>query len=163
MSTNGIWRALCVTAVAVALLGAAACGDDDDDSSDTTDTTEDEGGTSSGVESAQELCDDLESLDSTVQDINVDPETTTVADIQDGLEQLRSEVADVASSGSALAGALGTALQDAFDRFESTVEDLPEDETLRAAGEAAQSAAEEFDQSWDAAMEALDCERSSGS
>jgi hypothetical protein len=69
----------------------------------------------------------------------------------------------VASSGSALAGALGTALQSAFDRFESSVEDLPEDETLQAAGEAARSAADEFEQSWDAAMEALDCERSSGS
>jgi hypothetical protein len=165
MTKSGIWRALCVAAVVVALAGAAACGDDDDSGDSSSDTTEsDEGGSgSSVVESAQELCDSMESLDSTVQDIEVDPDTTTIADVKDGLDQLRSEVSDVASSGSALAGALGTALQSAFDRFESSVEDLPEDETLQAAGEAARSAADEFEQSWDAAMEALDCERSSGS
>jgi hypothetical protein len=165
MTKSGIWRALCVAAVVAALAGAAACGDDDDSGDSSSDTTEsDEGGSgSSVVESAQELCDSMESLDSTVQDIEVDPDTTTIADVKDGLDQLRSEVSDVASSGSALAGALGTALQSAFDRFESSVEDLPEDETLQAAGEAARSAADEFEQSWDAAMEALDCERSSGS
>ena len=162
MTRSGIWRTLCVTVVAVALLGAAACGDDDDDSSsDTSETTE--GGDSGGsvVESAQQLCDSMESLDSTVQGIDADPETTTIADIQDGLDELRSEVSDVASSGSALAGALGTALQSAFDQLESAVEGLPEDETLRAAGEAAQSAAADFDEAWTAAMGSLDCERGS--
>lgn len=153
-----------MAAVVVAVAAAAGCGDDDDGGNGSSDTTEgDEGGSgSSVVESAQQLCDSLESLDSTVQDIDVDDETT-VGDIKDGLDQLRSEVSDVAESGSALAGALGTALQSAFDRFESEVEDLPEDETLQAAGESARSAADEFEQSWDAAMEGLNCERSSGS
>jgi hypothetical protein len=142
-------------------MAAAACGDDDDSSGDTTETTESPGTGSSVVESAQQLCDELESLDSTVQDIDADPETTTVADIKDGLDQLRSDVSDVASSGSALAGALGTALQNAFDRFQSEVENLPEDETLQAAGEAARSAADDFDQAWDAALDALHCDRGS--
>jgi len=165
MTKSGTRRALCVAAVVVALAGAAGCGDDDDggDSSSDTTTTSEAGSGSSVVESAQQLCDSLESLDSTVQDIEADPETTTIADVKDGLDQLRSEVSDVAGSGSALASALGAALQSAFDRFESTVENLPEDETLQAAGDAARSAADEFGQSWDAAMEALDCERSSGS
>jgi hypothetical protein len=162
MTRSGTRRALCVTVVAVVLMGAAGCGDDDDDSSgDTTETTESPGTGSSVAESAQQLCDDLESLDSTVQDIEVDPETTTVADIKDGLDQLRSEVSDVASSGSALAGAVGTALQNAFDRFESEVESLPEDETLQTAGEAARSAADDFDQAWGEALDALHCERGS--
>ena len=159
MTRSGACRALSVAAVVVALAGAAGCGDDDDGSSDTTETTENGSG-SSVVESAQELCDSLESLDSTVQDIGGDPETTTIADVKDGLAQLRSDVSDVAGSGSALAGALGTALQSAFDQFESTVENLPDDETLQAAGDAARSAADDFEQSWDAAMQALDCERS---
>ena len=107
-------------------------------SSDTTEASDN--GTGSVVQSAQQLCDSLESLDSTVQDIGSDPEETTVSDVKDGLAQLRSEVSDVASSGSALAGALGAALQSAFDQFESTVEDLPDDETLEAAGGLARSA-----------------------
>lgn len=160
MTKRGVRRALCVAAAVVAVAAAAGCGDDDDSSNGSSDTTEaSDNGTGSVVQSAQQLCDSLESLDSTVQDINVDDETT-VGDIKDGLAQLRSEVSDVASSGSALAGAIGTALQSAFDRFESEVEDLPDDETLQAAGESARSAADEFEQSWDAAMESLDCERS---
>ncbi len=162
MTKSGIRRALCVTAVVVVLAGAAGCGDDDDGGDNSSDTTEasDDGTASSVEQSAQELCDSLESLDSTVQDIGGDPEETTIADVKDGLAQLRSEVSDVASSGSALAGALGTALQSAFDQFESRAENLPEDETLQAAGDAARSAADDFEQSWDAAMQSLDCERS---
>ena len=164
-----------MAAVVVAVAAAAGCGDDDDSSNGSSDTTEasdngssdtteaSDNGTGSVVQSAQQLCDSLESLDSTVQGIEGDPEETTIADVKDGLAQLRSEVSDVASSGSALAGALGAALQSAFDQFESTVENLPEDETLQAAGDAARSAADDFGQSWDAAMDALDCERSSGS
>src|SRR5262245_5752110 len=125
MTRSGVRRALCVAAVVVALAGAAGCGDDDDSSSGTTESTESGTTGSSVVESAQQLCDSLESLDSTVQDIGGDPETTTIADVKDGLAQLKSDVSDVAGSGSALAGALGTALQSAFDRFESTVENLP--------------------------------------
>src|SRR5262245_59901300 len=158
MTKSGIRRALCVAAVVVAV-AAAGCGDDDDTSNGSSDTTE-AGGNSSVVQSAQQLCDSLESLDSTVQGIEGDPEQTTIADVEDGLAQLRSEVSDVASSGTALSGALGTALQSAFDQFESTVENLPEDETAQAAGDAARSAADDFGQSWDAAMDALDCERS---
>jgi hypothetical protein len=160
MTKSGTWRALCVAVAALGLLGAAACGDDDDDSSNDT-TASDSGDNGTVVESAQALCDGLETLDTTVQDINADPETTTIADIQQGLDELSSDVSDVASSGSALAGALGTALESAFERFQSAVEGLPEDETLRAAGEAAQSAAEEFDQAWNAALDSLNCERAS--
>ena len=164
MTKRGVRRALCVAAAVVAVAAAAGCGDDDDSSNGSSDTTEaSDNGTGSVVQSAQQLCDSLESLDSTVQDIGSDPEETTVSDVEDGLAQLRSEVSDVASSGSALAGALGAALQSAFDQFESTVEDLPDDETLEAAGDAARSAADEFEQSWDAAMDSLNCERSSGS
>ena len=161
MTRSGTWRALCVTAVAVVLMGAAACGDDDDSSSNTTETTESSGTGSSVVQSAQQLCDDLESLNSTVQDIDVDPDTTTISDIKDDLDQLRSQVSDVASSGSALAGAVGTALQAGFDRFESEVENRPEDETLQAAGESVRSSAEEFKAAWNGAMDSLDCDRGS--
>jgi hypothetical protein len=151
-----------VAVTALVLMGAAACGDDDDSSSDTTASESSDNGTgSSVVESAQALCDSLETLDTTVEDISADPETTTIADVQEGLDELSSEVSDVASSGSALAGALGTALQSAFDRFQSAVENLPEDETLQAAGQAATSAADQFGQAWDAAEESLDCERAS--
>ena len=149
-----------MTAAAVVLMGVAACGDDDDSSSGTTGTTESPG-TGSAVQSAQQLCDDLEGLNSTVQDLNVDPDTTTISDVKDGLNQLRDDVSNVTTSGSALATALGTALQTAFDRFESTIENLPDDETLQAAGDAAKSAATEFDQAWDEAMAALDCNRGS--
>jgi hypothetical protein len=150
-----------VTAVAVVLAGAAACGDDDDSSGGTTSTTESPGTGSSVLQSAQQLCDDLEGLDSTVQNLEVDPDTTTISDIKDDLDQLRSEVSDVAGSGSALATALGAALQAAFDRFESEVQNLPDDQTLQAAGDAARSAGDEFKQSWDDAMAALDCNRGS--
>lgn len=149
-----------MTAAAVVLMGLAACGDDDDNSSSTTETTESPG-TGSVAESAQQLCSDLEGLNSTVQDIDVNPDTTTISDLKNDLNQLRSGVSDVASSGSALAGALGTALQAAFDQFETSIQNRPDDQTLDSAGEGARSAADNFHTAWDAALGALHCDRGS--
>ena len=164
MTKRGIRRALCVAAAVVAVAAAAGCGDDDDSSNGSSDTTEaSDNGTGSVVQSAQQLCDSLESLSSTVQDIGSDPERPPSPTLRRP-HGLRSEVSDVASSGSALAGALGPPLQSAFDQFESTVEGITarSDETLEAAGGLARSATDSSS-SRGAALDSLNCERSSGS
>ena len=89
------------TVVGVLVLAAAACGDDDD------------GSTSAGGAS-QSLCSSLQSLDSTVMQItnaDVDPETTTIGDVQNAVDEVQSDLQDVQTSGADLASSLKTALQ----------------------------------------------------
>jgi hypothetical protein len=160
--TTRLFRAACAAAVGLALLTAAACGDDDDSDESSSESTTTTNGSASGsvAGAAEDLCDSLSTLDSTVEDIagsEVDPETTTIADVQDGLEELRSEVSDVASSGSALASAAATALTGAFDRFEQAVEDLPEDDTVADGGASLEGLQQDFDEAWESAQDALDC------
>jgi hypothetical protein len=159
--TTRLFRAACAAAVGVALLTTAACGDDDDSEESSSERTTTSGSASGSVAgAAQDLCDSLSSLDSTVEDIagsEVDPETTTIADVKDGLEELKSEVSDIASSGSALASAAATALTGAFDRFEQAVEDLPEDDTVADGGSSLEGLQQDFDEAWESAQDALDC------
>ena len=79
-------------------------------------------GTGSVVQSAQQLCDNLESLDSTVQDIEA-IEETTVSDVKDGLASCAPRCRTSPARARPGRHPRG-ALQSAFDQFESTVEDL---------------------------------------
>jgi hypothetical protein len=145
-----VGTALRATLVGVLMLAAAACGDDD-------------GSTSAGSAS-QSLCGSLQSLDSTVTqitDADVDPETTTIGDLENALGEVQSNLQDVQTSGADLASSLKIALQTAFNNLQDTVQDLPSDETVADAGSSVESAVQQLDTAWTNALDALNC--SSGS
>jgi phosphate uptake regulator len=146
-----VGTALRATLVGVLMLAAAACGDDDES-------------TSAGSAS-QSLCSSLQSLDSTVTqitDADVDPETTTIGDLEDALGEVQSDLQDVQTSGADLASSLKIALQTAFNNLEDTVQDLPNgDETVAEAGSSVEDAVQQLDTAWTNALDALNC--SSGS
>ena len=139
------------TALAGVVLLAVACGDDDDSSS-------------SGAGATQSLCSSLESLDSTVEEItnaDVDPETTTIGDVEDALGEVQSDLQDVKTSGADLSSSLKTALQSAFNGLEDKVQDLPSDETLAEAGSSVEKAVQQLGTAWTNALDALNCSSSS--
>jgi phage shock protein A len=146
-----VGSALRATLAAVLVLAAAACGDDDD-------------GSSSAGGAAQSLCSSLQSLDSTVTQIanaDVDPETTTVGDVQNAIDEVQSDLQDVRTSGADLSSSVKTALQTAFNNLQDKVEDLPSDETVAEAGSSVEDAVQQLDTAWTNALNALNC--SSGS
>jgi hypothetical protein len=141
-----VGTALRTTLVGVLVLAAAACGDDD-------------GSTSAGSAS-QSLCSSLQSLDGTVTqitDADVDPETTTIGDVENALGEVQSDLQDVKTSGADLASSLKTALQTAFNSLQDTVQDLPSDETVAEAGSSVEDAVQQFDTAWTNALDALNC------
>jgi hypothetical protein len=132
--------------VGVLVLAVTACGEDVD-------------GSSSSASESQSLC-SLQSLDSTVDQITnaeADPETTTIGDLQNALGQVQSDLDDVQTSGADLASSLKTALQTAFNSLESSVEDLPSDETLADAGSSVEGAVQQLGTAWTNALDALNC------
>ena len=144
-----VGTALRTTVVGVLVLAAAACGED--------------GSTAAGTAS-QSLCSNLQSLDSTVTqitDADVDPETTTIGDVENALGEVQSDLQDVKTSGADLAASLKTALQTAFNNLQDTVQDLPSDETVAEAGSSVENAVQQLDTAWTNALDALNC--SSGS
>jgi hypothetical protein len=144
-----VGTALRTTLVGVPMLAAAACGDD--------------GSTSVGTAS-QSLCSNLQSLDSTVTqitDADVDPETTTIGEVENALGEVQSDLQDVKTSGADLASSLKIALQTAFNNLQDTVQDLPSDETVADAGSSVENAVQQLDTAWTNALDALNC--SSGS
>jgi predicted phage tail protein len=147
MAVGTVLRA---TLVGVLVLAAAACGDDDDS-------------TSAGG-AAQSLCSSLQSLDSTVTqitDADVNPETTTIGDVENAVDEVQSDLQDVQTSGADLASSLKTALQTAFNNLQDTVKDLPSDETVAEVGSSVEDAVQQLDTAWTNALDALNC--SSGS
>jgi hypothetical protein len=139
-------------ALASLVVLVAACGDDDD------------GPSSSAANATQSLCTSLESLDSTVDQItsaDVDPETTTIGDVQDALDQVESDLQDVQTSGADLSSALKTALQSAFNSLEDQVQDLSNDETVADAGSSVENGLQQLGTAWTNALDALNCSSSS--
>jgi len=131
--------------LASVLLIVTACGDDDDSTAD----------------EAQQLCADLEALDSTVNQVagaDVDPNSTTIGDVQSAVGTLESEVAAVQDAEADLADSVKSDLQSAFDAFQSSVQDLPADDTLAEAGASIQAAAAQFQQAWEGVKSELSCE-----
>ena len=128
------------------LLIAPACGDDDDDST---------------ADDAQQLCTDLQALDSTVNEVagaEVDPNTTTVGDVQTAVEDLESQVQAVQDAEAELSDSVKSDLQSAFEAFQSSVQDIPADDTLAEAAASIQAAGAEFVQAWENVKSELNCE-----
>ena len=145
-----VGTALRTTLAAVLVVAVAACGDDDDASS--------AGG------AAQSLCSSLQSLDSTVTqitDADVDPETTTIGDVQNAIDEVQSDLQDVQTSGADLASSLKTALQTAFNNLQDKVQDLPSDETVAEAGSSVEDAVQQLDTAWTNVLNAANCSSSS--
>jgi ABC-type phosphate/phosphonate transport system substrate-binding protein len=139
-------RILLAAVAAPVLVFAVACSDDD-----------------SVSDEAQDLCNSLESLNSTVEQVagtDLDPSSTTVGDVQDQLGQIQSAVQSVQSAESDLGDAVKSALQDAFNDYESAIQDIPSDDTLAEAGASADSARAAFQQAWTETLSELQCSTS---
>jgi hypothetical protein len=91
----------------------------------------------------------------------VDPETTTVGDVQNAIDEVQSDLQDVQTSGADLSSSVKTALQTAFNNLQDKVEGLPSEETVAEAGSGVEDAVQQLDTAWTNALDALNC--SSGS
>ena len=80
----------------------------------------------------------------------VDPNSTTVGDLQDALESLHGQVEDVEDSGPHTVDGVRSALQSAWSNFTERGRDVPSDDTLAEASAAVQAAQTQFQQVWSA-------------
>lgn len=120
--------------------------------------------TNSVEESTDELCQNLETLHSTVGAVagaDVSPETTTIDDIDNAASALESAVEDVQNAESDLADSLKAELQDNLEALQSAIQDIPGDSTVAEAGDSVATALTDFRQSWDETLSQLECEPAS--
>lgn len=131
-----------IAPISLILLIAAACGDDDDDSP---------------ADAASTLCGEMQDLNSTVDQITGDPNSTTVGDVESDLDDLQSQVEDVENAGSDLSSAVKSSLKSAFDDFQSSVQNIPSDDTLAQAGSSVENAGKQFQKAWSDTLGDLNC------
>jgi hypothetical protein len=132
-------------AIALAPWLIVACGDDDDDSA---------------ADAAQELCSSIGGLASTVGEViraDVDPDATTVGDVQEAVEALEDQVASVQEAEDAVSEAVRDDLQEAFDALQGSIEDISADETLAEAGADIEAARTDFVAAWESTLSELNC------
>lgn len=130
--------------IGATLVLAAACSDDDDAVAD----------------AAQGLCSSLDALQSTVNQVagsGVDPDSTTVGDVQGALDEIQSGVQDVQGAEADVSDSVKSSLQDAFDTYQSALDGISSDDTLAQAGDAVASAQSQFQQAWTDTLSQLKC------
>jgi len=125
-------------ALFLALFGAIACSDDDEDDTDSV----------GGAES--QFCSDLAALNTAMRALASLGPSSTVDDARDARDDVEVAMEDVRDSAKQLAEAKANELENAYDEFDSAVDDLEGEQTLGQAassllGEAAGIASAERD------------------
>jgi hypothetical protein len=115
---------LATLALALALFGAVACSSDDNGDTDSV----------GGAES--QFCSDLAALNTAMRALASLSPSSTVDDANDARDDVKEALDDVRASAKQLAEAKTNALQDAYEEFDSAIDDVEGEQTL---GQAAAS------------------------
>jgi hypothetical protein len=117
-----------VAAAVLAVALIAACGDDDE----------------TAEEANAEVCAEQAELQSTLQSLpDVDADTTTVEDLEEARTAVDDAIEDLASAAEGVAEEELEDLENAYDDYVSTIENLDDDQTLEAAAPEVAAAGDE--------------------
>jgi len=111
-------------------------------------------------DSADDLCNALGGLQDTMEQItsaDVSAGSTTVENLQNAVNEVKSGVEDVLNAASDLSDSLKSQLQDDFDQLQESIQRLSRDNTLDEARQEVVSAVTTFKQSWDQTLSELNC------
>jgi chromosome segregation ATPase len=137
--------ALSVALITLGTFAFAACGDDSG---------------SSVSKDTEQLCSDVDALNSTVQGIasqDIDLKTTSVSDVKDKIAEIQSQIEAISNSKSELADQVKSDLSDAYDQLKSDLSDVKDASTLQEAGQQIETARTNFRDAWEGILSQLNC------